>query len=114
MANEPAVIYSRDERVAYITLNEPERLNALSPAILEAFDRAVDEFAGDAQARVAIIRGSGRAFCAGYSVGGGGTPAALMDDRRLIRSRIQRWLRLWDLPKPFIAQVHGYCLGGGS
>lgn len=114
MVNTNPVLYSRDERVAFITLNQPEKLNALSPELLEAFDRAVDEFEDDGNARVAVIRGEGRAFCGGYAVGGSGTPADLTEDRHQIRARIERWLRLWEMPKPFIAQVHGYCLGGGS
>lgn len=119
MEQEDAQVkYQPEGRVAYITLDRPERRNALNAGMLDDFDRAVAAFASDPEARVAIIRGTGRDFCAGYDQ----SPARVaanharnaVADRDRLHANVDRWLRLWDCPKPIIAQLHGNCLGGGS
>jgi enoyl-CoA hydratase len=69
------------------------------------------------------LRGAGRAFCAGYDIGWGaevmkqnesGEPWDPMADLKFMRGYVDTYMRLWRSPKPVIAQVHGYCLGGGS
>jgi enoyl-CoA hydratase len=110
------VIYSRDGKIGYITLSRPERLNALTEATYQALEEAFTAFGADAEARVAIVKGDGRAFSAGASLGGGqGAPpegeVSLWSRRNHIRRHAELWVRIWDFPKPTIAQVHGYCLG---
>ncbi|MBI1814687.1 MAG: enoyl-CoA hydratase/isomerase family protein [Deltaproteobacteria bacterium] len=108
------------DHVVRLTLNRPDKLNAMNGQLLHEFDRALDDFEGDRDASVLIIRGAGRAFCAGYDLqpqpGGGGGLGTLTvtADRLNVQKFIERWQRLWTLPKPTIAQVHGYCLAGGT
>jgi enoyl-CoA hydratase/carnithine racemase len=72
MSYETILYETIDDRIRRITLNRPEKLNAMSPALLSELDRAFDEFEGDVDASVLVIRGAGRAFCAGYDLGDGG------------------------------------------
>ena len=106
-------------KVRRITLNRPEKRNALNHplrgAILEAL-RAAD---ADPDVRVSIVRGAGTCFSAGYELGDGNqgeempyyTPGG---DGQWPRHVTEGWMSIWDLAKPVIAQVHGYCLAGGS
>lgn len=117
MAYETIVYENLEDRVFRITLNRPEKLNAMSPGLLGEFDRAMAEFESNHDASVLIIRGAGRAFCAGYDLNagaGGGRPYTITEDRWAMRKLVERWQRLWNLPKPTIAQVHGYCLAGAT
>ncbi len=114
------IIYSKERRVATITLNCPDKLNAMGPVLMREFEEAVEEFNHDDDARVLVIRGAGRAFSAGFAIGG--APAAggqhvemtVDRDRDGLQATAMRWLRLWESPKPTIAMVHGYCLAGAS
>jgi enoyl-CoA hydratase len=118
MAYETIVYESVEERIFRLTLNRPEKLNAMSPALLDELDGALGEFERDRQASVLIIRGAGRAFCAGYDLtappASDGGPFTITEDRWAMRKLVERWQRLWNLPKPTIAQVHGYCLAGAT
>jgi enoyl-CoA hydratase len=117
--NLETIVYEKvEDRVFRITLDRPEKLNAMNGRLLSELDAALDEFEADPEASVLVIRGAGRAFCAGYDLtgSGGGGPGAftVTEDRWSLRKTIARWQRLWNLPKPTIAQVHGYCLAGGT
>jgi enoyl-CoA hydratase len=98
-----------------LVLDRPDKLNALSHDLVDALDGAIAAAAADPSVRVVVIEGSGRAFSAGYDlteeveevVEG---PLAWRD---LLARDIAATLRVWDCPKPVIAQVHGYCLAGG-
>lgn len=118
MSEDALVKYEPDGRVAYITLNRPEKLNAISPDLLVDFDHAIDSFMNDPEARVAILRGLGRAFCVGYDLSPSGATVShaqgIVEDRNRLQQNTERWLRLWDCPKPIIAEIHGYCLAGGT
>ena len=118
MAYQTIVYESVEERIFRLTLNRPEKLNAMSPALLDELDGALGEFERDRQASVLIIRGAGRAFCAGYDLtappASDGGPFTITEDRWAMRKLVERWQRLWNLPKPTIAQVHGYCLAGAT
>lgn len=105
----------RDEGVVELVLNRPEKLNAFNLDMLDAFSRAIDEIADDDSVRCVVLRGAGRAFSVGYDVqrAGASHPGAFQDWRRL-RRNLERWLAVWDLDKPVIAAVHGYCMGGAS
>jgi len=112
------IIYERhEERIVRITLNRPEKLNAMSPQLLAELDRAFGEFERDADASVLIVRGAGRAFSAGYDLtpsGEVGGRFTITEDRWAMRRLVERWQRLWNLSKPTIAEVHGYCLAGAT
>ncbi len=112
------VLWERQGNLGYITLNRPEKLNALSQPLLREFEEALDEAQRDQDARVIIIRGAGRAFSAGYdlnpSAEGRDHPGDPVDDRDRLQGNMDRWLRVWDFPKPVIAQVHGFCLAGAT
>jgi enoyl-CoA hydratase len=111
--------------IARITLNRPEKLNAISNQMLRELHDALWDADDDTSVHCAIIRGAGRAFCAGYDLVGP-PPKSDRDDRtfRSMRSfdddtwqmeRAQRLrMALFDMHKPVIAQVHGYCLAGGT
>jgi enoyl-CoA hydratase len=109
------ILYEVDERVATVTLNRPEKLNAITPELQRELLRALGRAADDPAVHVAVVRGAGRAFSAGYDVTSGGMAASGVPADRLQLERIVRgWLEIWDLPLPVIAQVHGLCLAGGT
>lgn len=102
--------------VRRLTLNRPDSLNALSGELMEALDDAFAAAGEDDEVRVVILRGAGRAFCAGYDLNQDaeeGTKDAAEWHRELDRDT-QRLLRILELPKPVIASVHSYCLAGGT
>jgi enoyl-CoA hydratase len=106
--------------VVTFTLNRPERLNAITPEMIEALDRALADALADDAVRVIRLRGAGRAFCAGYDLEWASAlmreddpwdPAA---DYRVMSRYVNSYMALWRSPKPVVAQVHGVCVGGGS
>jgi enoyl-CoA hydratase/carnithine racemase len=102
--------------VQRLTLNRPASLNALTAELMEALEATFDEAAGDDDVRVVVLRGAGRAFCAGYDLNQDaeeGTKDAAEWQRELDRDT-ERLLRILELPKPVIASVHSYCLAGGT
>ena len=102
--------------VRRLTLNRPASLNALTAELMEALEAEFDEAAGDDDVRVVVLRGAGRAFCAGYDLNqdaAEGTKDAAEWQRELDRDT-ERLLRILELPKPVIASVHSYCLAGGT
>jgi enoyl-CoA hydratase/carnithine racemase len=114
------LLVDRDGPIAWITFNRPERLNALNEKVLNKFGVAIDELGADKSVSVVIIRGAGRAFSSGYDL----TPhdpdtsaaweRTIVEDYELIMSHIRLYERLWDMPKPVIAAVHGYCLAAAT
>ncbi|MEM7018990.1 MAG: enoyl-CoA hydratase-related protein [Pseudomonadota bacterium] len=102
-------------RIVTVTLNRPNKLNAISFEMQNELVTALEEAAADPNIHVVIIQGAGRAFSAGYdittgSTGGGGVPR----DRSNIELLMRNWLRIWDLPIPVIGKVRGYCLAGAT
>jgi enoyl-CoA hydratase len=102
--------------VRRLTLNRPGSLNALNDELLEALDEAFAVAAADESVRVLILRGAGRAFCAGYDLNQdaeeGEKDAGTW--RAELRRDTDRLLRMLHHPKPVIAAVHSYCLAGGT
>jgi len=101
--------------VRRLTLNRPGSLNALSGELMDALDDAFAAAADDDGVRVVVLRGAGRAFCAGYDLkqdAEEGTKDAAGWHRELDRDT-RRLLRILELPKPVVASVHSYCLAGG-
>ena len=68
------IIYEKQEKVVRLTLNRPEKLNALNDALLREFDGALSKAAEDPEVTALIIKGNGRAFCSGYDVSGAELP----------------------------------------
>ncbi len=105
--------------VRRVTMNRPEKRNALNHALRGGILNALREGDADPDVRVQIVRGAGKCFSAGYELGGGNaglempyyTPGG---DGQWPRHVTEGWMSIWDLAKPVIAQVHGYCLAGGS
>ncbi len=113
------IAVERVGRVARITLNRPEKLNAISRQLQRELIEALTEAERDDAVHVALISGAGRAFSAGYDlVGGSGAAAeqasAISRDRDGLEELLRNWLRIWDLRLPVVARVHGHCLAGGT
>ena len=113
LVDEPA------PRVRRITMNRPDKRNSLVHPLRGAILSALREHDQDPELSVTIIRGAGPSFSAGYDLGGGNeghdmpyyTPGG---EGAWPRHVTEGWMSIWDLAKPVIAQVHGYCLAGGS
>ncbi len=117
------VLYEKDGAVARLILNWPEKANAQDSEMVWAFDKALNEARDDYDVRVLIIKANGKGFCSGHAVVGG--PAAFPEFQKSMERTGLPWkgaqdlflwptLDLWEFPKPTIAQVHGYAIGGGS
>jgi enoyl-CoA hydratase len=110
---EPLVRSERRGAVALLTLNRPDKLNAINVPVIEALNAALDAAEGDDAVRAIVVAGSGRAFSAGFDLDmgvGEGKPDTA-DVRRALENDFRVIMRFWDSPKPTIAAVHGYCLG---
>jgi len=122
------LLYAMDGPIATITLNRPEQLNTIVPPMPDEFESAMHRATRDPAVKVVILRGAGRAFCAGYDFGGGfnhwdhyittdGQWDAGKDFAFSTASAIaptQKFMSMWRSSKPVIAQIHGWCVGGGS
>jgi enoyl-CoA hydratase len=123
------ILYGVEGATATVTLNRPEALNTIVPPMPDEVEDAVAQATRDPHAKVIVIRGAGRAFCAGYDFGGGfhhwdeaistsgggwdpGKDFAFATTPAL--SPTQKLMSIWRTSKPVIAQVHGWCVGGGS
>jgi len=120
--------YATDGPIATITLNRPDQLNTIVPPMPEEFEAAINLAIRDQSIKVIILRGAGRSFCAGYDFGEGfhrwdenittngawdsGKDFAWATAHALAPT--QKFMSMWRAPKPVIAQVHGWCVGGGS
>ncbi|HEY8264941.1 MAG TPA: enoyl-CoA hydratase/isomerase family protein [Steroidobacteraceae bacterium] len=110
---EPLVRSERRGAVALLTLNRPDKLNAINVPVIAALDAALDAAEADDAVRAIVVAGAGRAFSAGFDldIGLGEGKADPADVRRALENDFRIILRFWDSPKPTIAAVHGYCLG---
>ena len=130
MSTFNTILYEVADGRARITLNRPEKLNALSLELQAELNEALWEADNHRDVHCVIIRGAGRAFSAGYDLTGGGRRVPVsriedggnryrggrsIDDDAWQLERAQRFrMALFDMHKPTIAQVHGYCLAGGT
>jgi enoyl-CoA hydratase len=122
------ILYDTAAAIATITLNRPQQLNTIVPPMPEEVERAVAEATLDEHVKVIVVRGAGRAFCAGYDFGDGFRhwDEAITTDGRWDPGKdfvaatapqlapTQKLMSVWRTSKPVIAQVHGWCVGGGS
>jgi len=106
--------------LTWLTLNRPERLNAMNGALLDDLAGALEATASNKSTRVVAIRGAGRAFCSGYDIErdeeemSGLSTRSVVEDRRRLERNIEIFMMAWRHPKPVIAAVHGYCMAGGT
>jgi len=120
------IIYSVEDRIATVTLNRPDRMNALTPALLKEMHDAFDKADADRSVKVIILTGAGAAFSAGFDQGArpvtgvraidpkGKTHAQYIEYwQRHDAEGIVRWEHMWKLGKPIIAAVNGWAMGGG-
>ncbi len=112
------ILYETAGPIASITLNRPQRLNAINPAMPDELQRAVAQANADREVRVIVLKGAGRAFCAGFDLEPGlySGPAQWdpVADYTMTTELASRWMSLWYSRKPTIAQVHGWCVAGGT
>jgi enoyl-CoA hydratase len=117
--------YRAADGVARITLNRPERLNAINRQLISDLREAIAAANDDGGVRVMVLSGAGRAFCAGYDLDWGtksedASQRALagqwdpVQDYQGMSRNVRVFMSLWESPKPVIAQVHGWCVGGGT
>jgi enoyl-CoA hydratase len=132
MVEYQEILYGIESAVAYITLNRPEKMNALSNGLRGELVHALKEAEFDSAVSVIVIRGAGRTFSAGYDIGGGMNAPK---DSPYVHPRTGRpdvgstrpgpnewaahvvetnWQAIWENYKPVIAQIHGFCLAGGT
>ncbi len=121
--NQELVTYHREGHLGFITLNRPEKRNAMNWALWLALEQAVLQAEADKEARVVIVKGEGKTFCAGLDLGPenellqaiGATPGATqkLDFYRLARRGQDIFTRLERLPQPTIAVIQAHCLGAG-
>ncbi|TYK52675.1 enoyl-CoA hydratase/isomerase family protein [Actinomadura decatromicini] len=116
------ILYEVDDAVATITLNRPEVMNALSAELERELHDALRAAGADPDVRAIVLTGAGRAFCSGYDMGaveGPSDPASRYPedviggwyDRN--SGELDHLREIWSLPKPVIAAVNGWCMGGG-
>jgi enoyl-CoA hydratase len=119
MGSDLVIVDEPAPRVRRITMNRPEKRNALNHPLRGAILEALYAHDKDESVNVTIIRGAGPSFSAGYDLGGGNegheypfyTPGG---EGQWPRHVTEGWMGIWDLAHVVIAQVHGYCLAGGS
>jgi enoyl-CoA hydratase/carnithine racemase len=114
MANEPLVRHERDARgVVTLTMNRPQAFNSLSEAMIEALQSALDRVAADPAARVVVVAGAGRAFCAGHDLKEMRAAPSLDYYERLFATCGRMMMTIQKLPLPVVARVHGIATAAG-
>ena len=125
MVQEPVVLYRQEGRIAHITLNRPDRLNAINEEMPSALRAAVERADADEAVHAILLTGSGRAFCAGYDLklyaeaprpvqGSQDMPWDPLLDYQWMRRATDCYMSLFRCLKPTIAKVHGFAVAGGS
>lgn len=115
--------YETNERIGIITLNQPDKLNAINDVMIDELDDLLRKIETDLDAKVLIIRGAGKSFSAGQDLNGEisstimaslpGTQGSAKELLEAQRRRSRRWEYIFNYPKPTIAEVHGHCIGTG-
>lgn len=124
------ILYETKDRLATITLNRPEKFNTIRPPMPEEIERALEMANFDDDVRVIVLRGAGKAFCAGFDFSedlqhfeawGGQAGSEKWDPGRDLmmvtnpfKAPIPKFMSIWRSPKPVVARIHGWCVGGGS
>ena len=119
------VLYKRDGRIARITLNRPEVMNAIDDDLPRLLSEAVNRADQDPKVHVMILSGEGKAFCAGYDLSYYAEGASQnkvvqdmpwdpMQDYQFMWANTQHWMSMFRALKPVICKVHGFAVAGGS
>jgi len=124
------ILYEKEERIATLTLNRPEKFNTIKPPMPEEIEKALEMANFDEDVRVIILKGAGKAFCAGFDFSedlehfedwGGQAGSQTWDPGRDMmmvtnpfKAPVPKFMSIWRSPKPVVARVHGWCVGGGS
>src|SRR5688572_14673832 len=115
------LVYEKAEHRATLTLNRPERINALNERLTREFESAMLQAEDDDEVRVIVLQGAGRGFCAGHDYGrenfkpGERETGHDTEQHRIdFEKRMRAYMRVWEIPKPVIAQVHGPCIAAGT
>lgn len=96
-----------------LTLNRPEKLNALSSAMIEELSERLSDAANESHVRVVILAGAGRSFSAGYDLAENEASEDHAHALAGLHHMLDRLLEIFDHPKPILAMVQGHCLAGG-
>ncbi len=121
----PPVLYEKDGRIVHITLNCPERMNAIDDDMPPAIEEAVKRADSDSDVHVMVLAGAGKTFCSGYDLAhyteGNSTnkvvqemPWDPIEDYQFMWRNTQHFMSLWRALKPVVCKVHGYAVAGGS
>jgi len=115
MSDFETILYVRDDRdkFATITLNRPDKLNAMNKTMVREIDAAVAAAVADPLVNALVITGAGRAFSSGYDMQGGDFDVDIDFWREDMAENAAALLNIWRAPIPVIASVHGYALAGG-
>ncbi|HEY3764119.1 MAG TPA: enoyl-CoA hydratase/isomerase family protein [Gaiellales bacterium] len=110
-----AVLYEVRGPAAWITLNRPEKLNAINKDVLDGLHTALDSASADDEVKVVVLTGAGRAFSAGYDLSAEAAHSEIPahEWHEVLAADVDATMRVWSLEKPTIAAVRGYCLAGG-
>ncbi len=124
------IIYDTEGRIATVTLNRPEKFNTIKPPMPEEIEKALELANFDDDVRIIILKGAGKSFCAGFDFSedldhfkewGGQAGSDTWDPGRDLmmvtnpfKAPVPKFMSIWRSPKPVIARVHGWCVGGGS
>jgi enoyl-CoA hydratase len=115
--NELLVTYTVDGPVGIVSLNRPEKLNAITPELKRLLIERLREADRESATRVVVLRAEGRSFSAGYDIGPSPARAARRGNalawHQSLTDDVALEMTPWDMGKPVIASVQGHCLGGG-
>ena len=110
--SESLVLYERRGPAGWMTLNRPDKLNALTTEMVAGLHAAMDSALADDEVKVIVLTGAGRAFSAGFDIGEDAGMTSAGGWREVLSADIEVTMRLRTLEKPTIAAVRGWCLGG--
>jgi len=119
------VEYEKKGRIAYLTLNRPERFNPINSALPAEIEKVVQRANDDSEVHVIVLQGAGKAFCSGYDlkeyaektrpvIGSQNMPWDPTLDYKMMKRNTEQFMSLWRSYKPTICTVHGYAIAGGS
>ena len=117
------IIYEKDGAIARVILNWPEKANAQDQKLAEEVDAALLDADRDFDIKVLIVKANGKGFCSGHAIGNNARDYPLFAEAQGVMGTpwkgqtdlfVKPVMNLWEFSKPTIAQVHGYCVGGGT
>jgi len=114
MTNESAVTTEIDGRIGILTFNRPQVMNAFNGALIDATNKAMNDFMNDDAVLAVVVHGDGRCFSAGFDMKESAARGISGEDqwREVLTKDFDFIMQFWNAPKPTIAAAHGYCIGG--